>query len=48
MRKIVLIIEPGKYSEGMTTGGLGSIDIGNKYEMLFCLFCIKISIDFIF
>lgn len=30
MGKSVLLIEPGKYLGGMTTGGLGSTDIGNK------------------
>ena len=31
MGKSVLLIEPGKYLGGMTTGGLGMTDIGNKY-----------------
>lgn len=30
MGKTVLLIEPGKYLGGMTTGGLGFTDIGNK------------------
>lgn len=30
MGKSVLLIEPGKYLGGMTTGGLGMTDIGNK------------------
>lgn len=33
MGKSVLIIEPGKYLGGMTTGGLGATDIGNKYAV---------------
>lgn len=33
MGKTVLLIEPGKYLGGMTTGGLGSTDIGNKYAV---------------
>ena len=33
MGKSVLLIEPGKYLGGMTTGGLGSTDIGNKYAV---------------
>lgn len=31
--KSVLLIEPGKYLGGMTTGGLGATDIGNKYAV---------------
>ena len=30
MGKSVLLVEPGKYLGGMTTGGLGFTDIGNK------------------
>lgn len=30
MGKSVLLVEPGKYLGGMTTGGLGMTDIGNK------------------
>lgn len=33
MGKSVLLIEPGKYLGGMTTGGLGYTDIGNKYAV---------------
>lgn len=33
MGKSVILIEPGKYLGGMTTGGLGSTDIGNKYAV---------------
>ncbi len=33
MGKSVLLIEPSKYLGGMTTGGLGSTDIGNKYAV---------------
>ena len=33
MGKSVLLIEPGKYLGGMTTGGLGATDIGNKYAV---------------
>ena len=33
MGKSVLLIEPGKYLGGMTTGGLGMTDIGNKYAV---------------
>lgn len=33
MGKTVLLIEPGKYLGGMTTGGLGMTDIGNKYAV---------------
>lgn len=33
MGKTVLLIEPGKYLGGMTTGGLGYTDIGNKYAV---------------
>lgn len=33
MGKSVLLIEPGKYLGGMTTGGLGYTDIGNKYAI---------------
>ena len=33
MGKSVVVIEPGKYIGGMTTGGLGSTDIGNKYAV---------------
>ena len=31
--KSVLLIEPHKYLGGMTTGGLGATDIGNKYAV---------------
>jgi hypothetical protein len=31
--KSVLLIEPGKYLGGMTTGGLGFTDIGNKHAI---------------
>ncbi|WP_234734945.1 FAD-dependent oxidoreductase [Tellurirhabdus bombi] len=31
--KTVLLIEPGKHLGGMTTGGLGLTDIGNKYAI---------------
>ncbi|MDR6944085.1 FAD-dependent oxidoreductase [Mucilaginibacter pocheonensis] len=31
MGKTVILIEPGKHLGGMTTGGLGFTDIGNKY-----------------
>ncbi|MGV3638870.1 MAG: FAD-dependent oxidoreductase, partial [Adhaeribacter sp.] len=31
--KSVLLIEPGKYLGGMTSGGLGATDIGNKYAV---------------
>ncbi|MDR1454536.1 MAG: FAD-dependent oxidoreductase, partial [Tannerella sp.] len=33
MGKTVLLVEPGKYLGGMTTGGLGQTDIGNKYAV---------------
>jgi len=33
MGKTVLLVEPGKYLGGMTTGGLGSTDIGNKFAV---------------
>ena len=33
MGKSVILIEPGKYLGGMTTGGLGMTDIGNKYAV---------------
>ena len=33
MGKSVLLVEPGKYLGGMTTGGLGATDIGNKYAV---------------
>jgi hypothetical protein len=33
MGKSVILIEPGKYLGGMTTGGLGWTDIGNKYAV---------------
>lgn len=33
MGKSVLLVEPGKYLGGMTTGGLGMTDIGNKYSV---------------
>lgn len=33
MGKSVILIEPGKYLGGMTTGGLGYTDIGNKYAI---------------
>jgi hypothetical protein len=31
--KSVVLIEPGKYLGGLTTGGLGRTDIGNKYAV---------------
>lgn len=31
--KSVIIIEPGNYLGGLTTGGLGATDIGNKYAI---------------
>jgi hypothetical protein len=31
--KTVVVIEPGKYIGGLTTGGLGATDIGNKYAV---------------
>ncbi len=31
--KSVIVIEPGKYIGGLTTGGLGATDIGNKYAV---------------
>ncbi len=30
LRKSVVLVEPGKYLGGLTTGGLGATDIGNK------------------
>jgi len=33
MGKSVLLIEPGKHVGGLTTGGLGYTDIGNKYAI---------------
>jgi ribulose 1,5-bisphosphate synthetase/thiazole synthase len=33
MGKSVVIIEPGKYLGGLTTGGLGATDIGNKFAI---------------
>lgn len=33
MGKSVLLIEPGKHVGGLTTGGLGYTDIGNKYAV---------------
>ena len=33
MGKSVVLVEPGKYLGGMTTGGLGMTDIGNKYAV---------------
>ena len=33
MGKSVVLVEPGKYLRGMTTGGLGMTDIGNKYAV---------------
>ena len=33
MGKTVLVIEPGKYVGGLTTGGLGATDIGNKFAI---------------
>ncbi|MDR1171336.1 MAG: FAD-dependent oxidoreductase [Bacteroidales bacterium] len=33
MGKSAVLIEPGKYLGGLTTGGLGSTDIGNKYAV---------------
>ncbi len=31
--KSVLVVEPGNYLGGLTTGGLGATDIGNKYAV---------------
>src|SRR5690606_4669566 len=31
--KTVLVIEPGRHLGGLTTGGLGATDIGNKYAV---------------
>ncbi|QJB35157.1 FAD-dependent oxidoreductase [Chitinophaga oryzae] len=33
LHKTVLLIEPGKHLGGLTTGGLGYTDIGNKYAI---------------
>lgn len=33
MNKKVLLIEPGQHLGGLTTGGLGYTDIGNKYAI---------------
>src|SRR5688572_10719073 len=33
LNKTVLVIEPGKHIGGLTTGGLGYTDIGNKYAV---------------
>ena len=33
MGKSVVLVEPGKYLGGLTTGGLGQTDIGNKYAI---------------
>ncbi len=33
MHKTVILIEPGKYLGGLTSGGLGYTDIGNKYAI---------------
>lgn len=33
MGKSVIVIEPGNYVGGLTTGGLGATDIGNKYAV---------------
>ncbi|HVG14564.1 MAG TPA: FAD-dependent oxidoreductase [Chitinophagaceae bacterium] len=33
LHKTVLLIEPGKHLGGLTTGGLGFTDIGNKYAI---------------
>ena len=33
MGKSVLLVEPGKYLGGMTTGGLGMTDIGNIFAV---------------
>ena len=33
MGKSVLLIEPGNYLGGLTTGGLGATDIGNKFAI---------------
>jgi len=33
MGKSVVLVEPGKYLGGLTTGGLGATDIGNKYAV---------------
>ncbi len=33
MGKSVIVIEPGKYVGGLTTGGLGATDIGNKFAI---------------
>ena len=31
--KSVLVVEPGNYLGGLTSGGLGATDIGNKYAV---------------
>ena len=33
MNKKVILIEPGKYLGGLSSGGLGYTDIGNKYAI---------------
>ena len=33
INKKVILIEPGKYLGGLTSGGLGYTDIGNKYAI---------------
>ncbi len=33
MGKTVIVIEPGNYVGGLTTGGLGATDIGNKFAI---------------
>ena len=33
LHKTVLLIEPGRHAGGLTTGGLGFTDIGNKYAI---------------
>src|SRR5688572_4361395 len=33
MNKTVIIVDPGKHIGGLTTGGLGFTDIGNKYAV---------------
>src|SRR5438874_7624651 len=33
MSKTVILIEPGKHLGGLTSGGLGYTDIGNKYAI---------------
>jgi NADPH-dependent 2,4-dienoyl-CoA reductase/sulfur reductase-like enzyme len=36
--KSVVLIEPGKHLGGLTSGGLGYTDIGNKYAIGRCRF----------